>query len=118
MQSKNLKFKRRNINRSRKSQNAKQSRKLQIYRKNEIVYAKINESLHQNNNTKKKKFENAIKKRKKKKKKHKHSHTHTYTRNYKDTLKRKMMTIISIVKTITLIINNFIYVNSDKFSQT
>ena len=46
IQSKNLKFKKRNINRLRKSQNAKQSKKLQIYQKNEIIYVKTNESLH------------------------------------------------------------------------
>ena len=62
----------------------------------------------------KKKFENAIKKRKKKKKKYKHSHTHTHTRNYKNASKRKVKTTVNIVKTIILIINNFIYVNSDK----
>ena len=43
---KNLKFKKRNINRSRRFQNAKRNKKLRIYRKNEIVYAKTNESLH------------------------------------------------------------------------
>ena len=46
MQSRNLKFEKRNINRSRKSQNAKRNEKLRIYQKNEIVHAKINESLH------------------------------------------------------------------------
>ena len=56
----------------------------------------------------KKKFENAIKK---KKKKHKHSYIHTHTRNYKNVLKCRTMTTINIVKTIILIINNFIYVN-------
>ena len=46
MQSKNLKFKKRNINRLRKSQNAKQNRKLRTYQKNEIIYAKTNKSLY------------------------------------------------------------------------
>ena len=54
MQSKNLKFKKRNINRSRRSQNVKRNKKLRIYRKNEIIHAKINKSLHQNNNVKEK----------------------------------------------------------------
>ena len=66
----------------------------------------------------KKKFENVIKKRKKKKRKHKHSHIYIHTRNYKNALKRKLMTTINIVKIITSIINNFIYVSFDKFSQT
>ena len=68
MQLKNLKFERRNINRSRKSQNAKRSRKLRIYRKNEIIYAKTNESLHQDNNAKKKNSKTQLKKEKKKEK--------------------------------------------------
>ena len=46
MQSRNLKFEKHNINRSRKFQNAKQNEKLQIYRKNEIIYTKTNELLH------------------------------------------------------------------------
>ena len=46
MQLKNLKFEKRNINWSRRSQNAKRSEKLRIYRKNEVVHAKTNESLH------------------------------------------------------------------------
>ena len=54
MQLRNLKFKKRNINRLRRSQNAKQNKKLRIYRKNEIVHAKTNELLHQYNNVKKK----------------------------------------------------------------
>ena len=78
MQSKNIKFEKRNINRSRKSQNAKRSRKLQIYRKNEIVHAKINELLHQDNNTKKKSLKTQLK-REKKKKKYKYSHIHIRT---------------------------------------
>ena len=65
----------------------------------------------------KKKFENVIKKRKKKEE-HKHSHTHTHTRNYINASKRRTMTTVNIVKTIILIINNFIYVNFDKSSQT
>ena len=54
MRSRNLKFKKRNINRSRRFQNAKRSEKLRIYRKNKIIHAKTNESLHQNNNAKEK----------------------------------------------------------------
>ena len=115
MQLKNLKFKRRNINWSRRSQNAKRNEKLWIYQKNEIVHAKMNESLHQNNNAKKKSLKTQLKK--KKKKKYKHSHTHTHTRNYMNTSKCKMMTTVNIVKIIILIINNFIYVNFDKLSQ-
>ena len=54
MQLKNLKFKKRNINWSRKSQNVKRKEKLQIYWKNEIIHVKTNESLHQDNNAKEK----------------------------------------------------------------
>ena len=68
MQSRNLKFKRRNINRSRKFQNAKWNEKLRIYRKNEIIHAKINESLHQNNNAKEKNSKTQLRKEKKKEK--------------------------------------------------
>ena len=68
MQSRNLKFKRRNINRSRKSQNAKRNEKLQIYWKNEIIHAKTNESLHQNNNAKRKNSKAQLKKEKRKEK--------------------------------------------------
>ena len=78
MQSKNLKFERRNINRSRRSQNAKQNRKLRTYRKNEIVYAKINESLHQDNNAKEKSPKAQLRKEKKKRK-NINIHTHTRT---------------------------------------
>ena len=55
--------------------------------------------------------------KKKKKKKCKHLHTHMHICNYKNVLKHKTMTIVNIVKTITSIINNFIYINFDKFSQ-
>ena len=65
MQSRNLKFKRRNINRSRKFQNVKQNRKLRIYRRNEIIYVKTNESLHQCNNAKKKSSKTQLIKKKK-----------------------------------------------------
>ena len=68
MQSRNLKFERRNINRSRRFQNAKRSRKLQIYWRNEVVYAKTNESLHQYNNAKKKSSKAQLIKKKKKRK--------------------------------------------------
>ena len=67
MQSKNLKFERRNINRSRRSQNITRSRKLRIYQKNEIVYAKTNESLHHDNNAKEKNSKTQLKKEKRKK---------------------------------------------------
>ena len=115
MQLKNLKFKKRNINRSRKSQNAKRNEKLWIYRKNEIVHAKTNESLHQDNNAKEKNLKTQLKKEKRKRK---NTNIRMHTRNYRNASKRKTMTTINIVKTITLIINNFIYVNFDKFSQT
>ena len=52
------------------------------------------------------------------KEKYKHLYTYTYIRNYKNASKRKTKITINIVKTITFIINNFIYVNSDKLSQT
>ena len=68
MQSRNLKFKRCNINRSRKFQNAKWSEKLQIYWKNEIIHTKTNESLHQNNNAKEKNSKAQLRKEKRKRK--------------------------------------------------
>ena len=68
MQSKNLKFKKRNINRSRRSQNAKRNRKLQIYWRNEVIHAKTNESLHQCNNAKEKSSKTQLTKKKKKRK--------------------------------------------------
>ena len=64
MRSKNLKFKKRNINRSRRFQNAKQNEKLRIYRKNKIIHAKINELLHQNNNAKEKSSKTQLRKKK------------------------------------------------------
>ena len=76
MQSRNLKFEKRNINWSRKSQNAKWSRKLRIYWRNEVIHAKTNESLHQNNNAKKKSSKTQLKKEKRKKK-NINIHTHT-----------------------------------------
>ena len=79
MQSKNLKFERRNINRSRKSQNAKQNEKLWIYRKNEIIHAKTNESLHQDNNAKEKSSKTQLKKEKWKRK---NINTRTHTRTH------------------------------------
>ena len=68
IQSKNLKFKKRNINQPRRFQNAKQNRKLRTYRKNEIIHAKINESLHHDNNAKKKSSKTQLRKEKRKKK--------------------------------------------------
>ena len=68
MQSKNLKFKKHNINRSRKSQNAKRNKKLWTYQKNEIVHAKTNESLHQYNNAKEKSSKTQLTKKKRKRK--------------------------------------------------
>ena len=73
-----MKFERRNINRSRRSQNAKRNRKLRIYRKNEIVHAKINESLHQDNNAKEKSSKTQLRKEKRKKE-NINIHTHTRT---------------------------------------
>ena len=68
MQLKNLKFEKRDINRPRRSQNAKRNKKLRIYRKNEIVHAKTNESLHQNNNAKEKNSKTQLRKEKRKRK--------------------------------------------------
>ena len=68
MQSKNLKFEKYNINRSRRSQNATRSKKLRIYRKNEIIHAKTNESLHHDNNAKKKNSKTQLRKEKRKRK--------------------------------------------------
>ena len=79
MQSRNLKLKRRNINRSRKSQNATQNKKLWIYQKNEVVHAKTNESLHHDNNMKKKNPKAQLKKEKRKRK---NINTRTYTRTH------------------------------------
>ena len=115
MQLRNLKFERRNINRPRRSQNAKRSEKLQTYWKNEVVHAKTNESLHQDNNAKEKSSKAQLRKEKRKRK---NINIRTHTRNYRNALKRRAMTTVSIVKTITSIINNFIYVNFDKSSQT
>ena len=79
VQLKNLKFERRNINRSRRFQNAKWSRKLWIYWKNEVVHAKTNESLYHDNNAKEKSPKTQLRKEKKKRK---NINTHIHTRTH------------------------------------